>query len=347
MNVDFFLGANSGGGFYSLYDGFARNDGDFLYLIKGGPGCGKSGFMRKISEKARERGYDTETILCSGDPESLDGLYIPALKLGFCDATAPHITEPRLFAYDSCYVNLGQFCRPAHDPHIAQYTREYKSHYSAAYSYLSAAQSVKTAAIPGLIAPEHRKIAAQRAENTVKRLIRFNKGGLSGSAARRFIRCISCRGELFLSDTADILCKRVYRISDRFGLSDTYLKSAEKTALTLGAKVISCPSPLCPEELDAVILPEFKLGFVSGSACGECSSYRNIRLDAQVSSDSVREHKAEIKRRELLYTDLISAAVSYLERAKSAHDLLEARYKPYMDFAALDKFTEDFISELF
>lgn len=39
-----FLGANSGNGFSSLYEGFCRGDGDFLRVIKGGPGCGKSTF---------------------------------------------------------------------------------------------------------------------------------------------------------------------------------------------------------------------------------------------------------------------------------------------------------------
>ena len=74
MNVDFFLGANSGAGFYSLYDEFCCDKGDYLYLIKAGAGGGKSGFMRKVAAAAAERGYDTESVLCSGDQESLDAV---------------------------------------------------------------------------------------------------------------------------------------------------------------------------------------------------------------------------------------------------------------------------------
>ena len=33
-----FLGSNSEHGFHSLYDGFCAGDGDFLRVIKGGPG---------------------------------------------------------------------------------------------------------------------------------------------------------------------------------------------------------------------------------------------------------------------------------------------------------------------
>ena len=86
-----FLGANSAEGFRSLYEDFCRGEGDFLRIIKGGPGCGKSSFMRHIGEAAEKKGLEVEYILCSGDPDSLDGVYIPALRLGYADGTAPHI----------------------------------------------------------------------------------------------------------------------------------------------------------------------------------------------------------------------------------------------------------------
>ena len=347
MNVNYFLGANSGDGFYSLYDGFASDRGDYLFLIKGGPGCGKSGFMRRIADKARSLGYDTETILCSGDPDSLDGLYIPALKLGFCDATAPHIKEPALFAYDSFYVNLGQFCRRTGSDAIAEYTKGYKKMYDTAYSYLSAAASIKRAAFSDIDGSEARNIAERRAKSTVKRIARPRANETPARVKRRFIRCIGCRGELTLEGSVSALCKQVYLISDRFGLADVYLKKAEKTALSLGADIIVCPSPLCPEAYDAVILPEYGVGFISSSVQIVGVPHRSVRLDALIPHDAVISHRSELKGREALIHELTGLAVCYLKKAKSLHDKLEAEYRPYMDFAALDSFTEDFISELF
>ena len=93
----FFLGANSESGFYSLYDQFCAAPSDTLHIIKSGPGTGKSTFMRRIGRAAEERGFDVEYILCSGDPDSLDGVYIPVLHTGWVDGTAPHIIEPKLF----------------------------------------------------------------------------------------------------------------------------------------------------------------------------------------------------------------------------------------------------------
>ena len=91
--VEYFLGANSPGGFYSLYDQLlvperARR----IYILKGGPGCGKSTLMHRVAQRMDEKGVEVERILCSGDPDSLDGVVIPAFQTALVDGTAPHAT---------------------------------------------------------------------------------------------------------------------------------------------------------------------------------------------------------------------------------------------------------------
>ena len=112
MNQRIFLGGNTCRGFYSLYEGFPPDKTAFLHILKGGPGTGKSGFMKRLAAEAEARGYDVQTVLCSGDPDSLDGVYIPALRLAWADGTAPHTLDARFFGVDSDYVNLGRFVRP-------------------------------------------------------------------------------------------------------------------------------------------------------------------------------------------------------------------------------------------
>ena len=87
--TQYFLGGNTVRGFVSFYSGFCRGPEDFLWVIKGGPGCGKSSFMKTIGRAAEEKGLDVEYVLCSGDPESVDGVYFPALHTGYADGTAP------------------------------------------------------------------------------------------------------------------------------------------------------------------------------------------------------------------------------------------------------------------
>lgn len=347
MSVRFFLGANSGDGFYSLYDNFACSPGDRLYLIKGGPGCGKSTFMKKLASRAENLGYDAQYILCSGDPDSLDGVYIPALRLGFADATAPHVLEPRIFAGDSCYVNLGQFCSWQNGSKTAEYNTKYKQMYETAYAFLSAAKSVKKVCISGLIDKNIIDSVQNRAEGALRReLGRARPKMLHGTAAPRFISGISCVGKVCLSDTVEKLCKRIYIVDDRFGLADIYLKHIAHGTAQRGIDAIVCPCPLCPDELEAILLPEHSLGFVSARIMQPDKPWRHVRLDALVDRDAVSAHKSEIKQREKLLGALLDSGIMYLAKAKQYHDLLEAEYKPLIDFAALSEFTNNEAAKL-
>ncbi len=91
MNTNFFLGANTASGFVSRFDQL-HSDRRIkkLIILKGGPGCGKSTFMKKLRRTAADLGADTESYPCASDPSSLDALLIPAAGLAVVDGTAPH-----------------------------------------------------------------------------------------------------------------------------------------------------------------------------------------------------------------------------------------------------------------
>ena len=91
MTTPFFLGANSGQGFQSLFPAFCQpEDHHDLLVLKGGPGVGKSTMMRRIGRAMEERGEDVEYLYCSGDPQSLDGVRIPRIRAAIVDGTSPH-----------------------------------------------------------------------------------------------------------------------------------------------------------------------------------------------------------------------------------------------------------------
>ncbi|HHW41108.1 MAG TPA: ATPase [Syntrophomonadaceae bacterium] len=85
-----FPGGNTCLGFYSFYDNIIEPDAKRIFVIKGGPGTGKSTFMRRIGEDLRDRGYDIELHCCSSDNDSLDAVVAPALGVALIDGTAPH-----------------------------------------------------------------------------------------------------------------------------------------------------------------------------------------------------------------------------------------------------------------
>lgn len=93
--IQYFLGANSPAGFYSLYSELLPPEtANAIYILKGGPGCGKSTLMRRVAQQAAQAGEAVEYILCSGDPDSLDAVVLPRLGAALVDGTAPHAAAP-------------------------------------------------------------------------------------------------------------------------------------------------------------------------------------------------------------------------------------------------------------
>ena len=89
MAYFYFLGANSKDGFVSLLPQFRQESPRRLYAVKGGPGCGKSTCIRRLTDAL---GGADEYFLCSSDPDSLDGAALPDMAL--LDGTAPHAAAP-------------------------------------------------------------------------------------------------------------------------------------------------------------------------------------------------------------------------------------------------------------
>ncbi len=104
--LNYYAGGNTARGFHDLFSSTLERL-DRIFILKGGPGTGKSTLMKKIGEKWGEK-YDIEYIHCSADYGSIDGVIIPSLSVGVVDGTAPHVIEPKYPGIVEEYVNLGE-----------------------------------------------------------------------------------------------------------------------------------------------------------------------------------------------------------------------------------------------
>lgn len=105
----YFAAANGYDGFRSNFESvFSPNKLKKLFIIKGGPGTGKSTLMRSVKDVVSKYAEVTE-ILCSSDIRSLDGLVIKhdGITVGIADGTAPHVLETRYPGAVDEIVNLG------------------------------------------------------------------------------------------------------------------------------------------------------------------------------------------------------------------------------------------------
>ena len=106
---EYFAAANSYEGFKSNFDRiFSPLILKKLFILKGGPGTGKSTLMRKIAERFDDAAM-VMRILCSSDTSSLDGVVLKKdeVTVGIVDGTAPHIVEPKFPGAVEEIINLG------------------------------------------------------------------------------------------------------------------------------------------------------------------------------------------------------------------------------------------------
>jgi len=347
--AEFFLGANSKHGFYSLYEHFVNcEEGDFLWVIKGGPGCGKSSFMRKMASAAEEAGLDVERIRCSGDPSSLDGIYIPQKKLAFVDGTAPHVTEVKFPGAAGAYLDLGRFydlqALGTKREEIISINRRYKALYVRAYDCIAAANAVGTRNDPHLIGKRELNLTKRRAERFAAR--EFGKPRESaGSEKLRFLSAFSCEGYLCKMETVKALCPRMICLDDGFGLGSVYLTTLREEARARNMDAVICPHPIDPDRLEAILLPQIGIACIAGGC--ETENCRHIRLDTLVDREKIRERRNRIRRAEKLKNSLLQEAQALLLDAKQLHDELEAVYNPHVDFEGIYSLAEEFRRKLF
>ncbi len=352
-NLTYFLAANSFKGFYSLFDEIYDPYDDWtLYIIKGGPGTGKSGLMRRISSAANERGYQTHHVLCSSDPDSLDGVIIPELKVSLADGTAPHIIEPKYPGVSEKIINLGDFWDEKvllkNREHILTLTDCNKSLYRQSARYMTAS---------GASFRENIKISEsiinyEKIDNYIIRFIsrNFNCSDAYGKEKKRLISAITPNGKITLSDNLSNYCEKIYTISDEYSSSSgIFMSKLRQYALSNGIDIISCHNPVDPlNNIEHIIFETEKIGFFTSNNDNNFKAYSNKNINV---SRFINKDKNVFKNRMLFNKKtsdrLINEAINILSKAKSVHDELESYYISAMDFEKVNEKCNILINEIF
>ena len=332
--TDFFVGANSGDGFQNLFSELVDIEDTYdLMVLKGGPGVGKNTFMKEVARAMEAAGTPVERLWCSGDPDSLDGVVLPALRCAVVDGTSPHVIEPQYPAAVDRYVDLGRFYDLTAAKNAAEEvkarTHAYKAAYVRAYHNLKAARQVELDAVASVA----KSFDAQRLDRRIKGVIARElraKGNQRGRTTRRFLGSLTHKGYLWRFDSVDALCPKVYEFADTWELAGGALARLHETASAKGWDTIVCPSPEDPERIEHLLIPGLGLAFVTscpGMDYGR-KPFRRIRLDAMTET----EGRSRLRFQTRMVALLREEAVDALKDAKRNHDALEAVYNPYVDF---------------
>ena len=365
-----FAASNSASGFCNYYDRlFTATHPDYLYIIKGGPGTGKSHFMKMVARHAGMLGYTVTEYLCSSDPHSLDGLLLTAQgkpSVGFLDGTAPHGRDPSLPGAREEILDLGRFWRGGElrvrREEITGLSEAKAAEYTAAYRYLSAAGEAD-GVLDALLTPCVRRDAL---DALAERILRDQPDGEAHRAIPALRRAISMKGSVTLTSFEEAAMSsggRLIMAEDHptrggSGIAAELTRRLLSISRKRGLFVYVSYDPLTPHKIDGLYYPRTGLCILSGCGQGNADGrshpaealeglpIRHLHLRRYLDSERLRAVRPELRRAMSLRKSLLEAAEARLSMAATHHFALEELYASAMDFRAKEAFTEAFCEEI-
>lgn len=341
-----FPGNNTPSGFFSYYDYILPKDSTKIFVIKGGPGVGKSTFMTSIARDMVDLGYDTEIHHCSADNNSIDGVVFPAIGVGILDGTWPHVVDPKAPGAVDEIIWLGEFWDEgavrAQKQGILEAQKGVESVFNRAYRYLRAAAVVYEDWEATNMESLNFGMANVLAQDIINKCFgHLEVSSRPGQERRLFASAITPDGMVNYLNTIVAPCKTRYVIEGDPGTGKSFLlEKIKRAALDRGffAEVYYCP--LHPNKVEHVIIPELKLALTKSI---EPHTYVPGPTDNIIDMNGCRDekvlkaHQTQVSIAREEFERLFNLAIFYIGEAKQYHDAMERFYAPNMDFTGIDR----------
>ena len=366
----YFPGNNTPQGFFSYYKYIlGQREANRIICIKGGPGTGKSTFMKRIGERFAKLGEDIDYLHCSADEDSLDGVILKNRRIALIDGTSPHITDPVTPGAVDKIINLGEFWNEEgialNKDEIIDLNEDCSGWYRIAYNYLNAAKSV----FKSLEEIYYKAVEDSEIYRVVADIVTSEYGEYPiclrpGRQKKFFAGAITPGGLVnYLRSLLDNI-QKVYLVSVPEGFSNqSFMEVLKEGAVYRGfdTEVFYCP--MGPDEkIDHIIVPQLSLAFITVNEYHdlepwelfdeeEDSEEREKELTLIDISDYMKQHvleentllMAELKEE---YEILLGRAIKALECARKAHMKVESMYIPNMNFTRISALSAEVFEEL-
>ncbi len=340
MQHRYFAASNSAQGFKNYYpEVFAR--ADLVYIIKGGPGTGKSSLMKRYAHRAEAGGLKCEYYYCSSDPNSLDGVLIFGKErvTGILDGTSPHTCEPRFPGAREEIINLGAFwngelLRKQKNEIIALSERK-SGEYKSAYTFLRSVGNLR-AVSDGLVS-ETLQIEKMRA--AIRRIANeYPEGKMKYLPA--ITDSVSMNGRIRF-DTFEENAKKIYVIKKFYGVEQMFL---DELYIALRDREVTARvsfDPITPEHVDGIYLESEHTAFVIEQNekavsydLSEKPENNTVLVNSKrfVDIEALRDVRSELRYTARLAQSSLDGALHALSKAKIYHFLLEDIYGKAMDW---------------
>ncbi|NLO89201.1 MAG: hypothetical protein GX088_02580 [Clostridia bacterium] len=355
-----FLGGNTPLGFYSFFDhnyiinpSYARK----LFILKGGPGVGKSTFMGKIGKALLQRGLDVEFFFCSSDSNSLDAVAFPQIGVALVDGTRPHILDPRSPGAVDEIIHLGDYWDERkiekNKDEIIRLNREISRLFSTAYgnlmqakilhdemeSYYRDSGALNIAALNRVTREIAKNIFNDRARETIPWERHLFASAITPNGAVNHLETIFGNFD-----------KRIILSGPAGTGKSTIVKKIYDEAVNRGYEIEAYHCSLKPNELEHLAMKSLNTAVITSEFPHiykvAMEKDRVINMLKFVNESCLRPFMADLEEARRRYQEAFTRAVTFINRAKKIHDEIERLYIPNMDFAAIDKLRKKILDKI-
>ena len=336
-------------GYISCFDHLIEEDAlERRLILKGGPGVGKSTFMRRIHAALCGNGEPATLCFCSGDPDSLDAVVVPHKGLLILDGTAPHIVDPKIPGARDSIINLGQCLNEAA-------MRPRLKHIKAVMADHAACSRRATACLRAarpLIEDSAAIVAAAMEKHSMEKMTRALIDSVLGSASctdakiprvRPVITdAVTPKGEICLLSSAQ--AQHIIRLTGHPSTDfSPVLRAVSAAAQAKGFCVWEHLNALVPGRLRHVTLPQLSVLITTAPLQ---PSEQIFDFSACIPSGALLRHECALEGEKAEIDSLLKRACAALSEAKLLHDELETFYVPNMDFSKWQEMLEETLSSL-
>lgn len=359
-----FRGANTCRGFKGYYEEMINAFYDChkegaVYVIKGGPGTGKSTFMKKTAELLDGEGCEVGLIRCSGDTGSLDGVYSESGGIMVIDGTAPHCTEARIAGVSGEIINFGRFWNrdvlAAKRQEIELFTARKQLAYASAYGFLAAAREMQKIAEKIADARVDRNVLGAAVESVLCEIReRYGSTGKRGTAENVFATAVTPDGIAggicdVLGDAASGYSCYVFHLPKWVHIGNELQYAAERL-MRLGFSVKICRCGFDAETVEHLVVPEIKCALITTNENHGANGIAPVCeyfVESMVAGNAFTlDERDTLIQCRLKFDEMLIKTQYALKDAAEAHSKMESYYVNSMDFRSLDRYGCDILEQI-